>query len=55
MDADGDGALSREEFQDAHDRIFNHMDADDSGSVTLEDMLAFFHGPLSRADGAPDD
>jgi Ca2+-binding EF-hand superfamily protein len=44
MDADGDGFLSREEFQEAHGRIFNHMDADGDGQVTLEDMQAFMGG-----------
>jgi Ca2+-binding EF-hand superfamily protein len=46
MDADGDGALSREEFQEAHGRIFNHMDADGDGQVTLEEMRAFMGGPM---------
>jgi hypothetical protein len=44
MDADGDGALSLEEVQEAHARIFNHVDADDDGRVTPEEMQAFFHG-----------
>jgi hypothetical protein len=49
MDADGDGALSREEFREAHDRIFNHMDADGDGRVTLEDMQGFMHGTPTPA------
>lgn len=44
MDADGDGALSLEEFQEVHARIFNAADADDDGRVTPEEMQAFFHG-----------
>ena len=43
MDADCDGALSLEEVQEAHARIFNHVDADDDGRVTPEEMQAFFH------------
>ena len=43
-DADGDGALSLEEFQEVHARIFNAADADDDGRVTPEEMQAFFHG-----------
>jgi hypothetical protein len=54
MDADGDGALSREEFREAHDRIFNHMDADGDGRVTLEEIQRFMHGtPTSPAQQMP--
>ncbi len=41
MDADGDGALSRQEFEDAHGRIFSHMDAGGDGQVTLDELRAF--------------
>ena len=44
MDANGDGKLSLEEFQAAHERIFKAMDADHDGTVTLEEMEAFMHG-----------
>jgi Ca2+-binding EF-hand superfamily protein len=44
MDADGDGKLSLQEFQAAHERIFKAMDADKDGSVTLEEMEAFIRG-----------
>ena len=44
MDANGDGKLSLEEFQAAHERIFKAMDADHDGTVTLEEMEAFVHG-----------
>ena len=44
MDANGDGKLSLEEFQAAHERIFKAMDADHDGTVTLEEMKAFMHG-----------
>ena len=44
MDADGDGKLSLQEFQAAHERIFKAMDADKDGSVTLEEMEAFMRG-----------
>jgi Ca2+-binding EF-hand superfamily protein len=53
MDADGDGALSREEFQEAHGRIFNHMDADGDGQVTLEEMQGFMHGTATPAPQMP--
>jgi hypothetical protein len=41
MDADGDGSLSLEEFQAAHERIFKAMDANKDGRVTPEEMRAF--------------
>jgi EF hand len=44
MDADGDGKLTLQEFQAAHERIFKAMDADHDGAVTLEEMQAFMRG-----------
>jgi EF hand len=41
MDADGDGKLTLQEFQAAHERIFKAMDTDKDGTVTLEEMEAF--------------
>ena len=52
MDADGDGKLSLQEFQAAHERIFKAMDADKDGSVTLEEMEAFMRG-TSRPASSP--
>jgi EF hand len=42
MDADGDGALSLEEVQSVHARMFKAMDADKNGKVTLEEIQQFF-------------
>ena len=50
MDADGDGALSLEEVQEVHARIFNAVDADGDGRVTPEEMQAFFHGAAPGVD-----
>jgi hypothetical protein len=44
MDADGDGKLTLQEFQAAHERIFKAMDADHDGTVSLEEMQAFIRG-----------
>ena len=44
MDADGDGTISLQEFQAAHERIFKAMDANKDGVLTLEEMQAFIHG-----------
>jgi len=44
MDADGDGTISLQEFQAAHERIFKAMDANKDGRLTLEEIQAFMHG-----------
>ncbi len=49
MDADGDGKLSLQEFQAAHDRIFKAMDANKDGFVTLEEMQNFMRGTSKPA------
>jgi len=51
MDADGDGALSLEEVQDVHARIFRAVDADDDGSVTQAELRGFMAGaPVQATD-----
>jgi EF hand domain-containing protein len=45
MDASGDGKLSLEEWQAAHERIFiKAMDTNHDGTVSFEEMEAFLHG-----------
>lgn len=48
MDADGDGKLSLQEFQAAHERIFKAMDANKDGFVSMEEMQDFI-----RSTGKP--
>jgi Ca2+-binding EF-hand superfamily protein len=44
MDADGDGKLTLQEWQEAHERIFKAMDSDHNGTVSFEEMQAFMRG-----------
>ena len=44
MDSDGDGTISLQEFQAAHERLFKAMDANKDGVLTLEEMQAFMQG-----------
>ena len=52
MDADGDGKLTLQEWQAAHERIFKAMDTNHDGTVTLEEMEAFMHGTSGPASPA---
>lgn len=54
VDRDGDGALSLEEVQEIHARIFRQIDADKDGKVTVEEIQAFFHG-TAPADDSDDE
>jgi len=47
MDSDGDGTISLQEFQAAHERIFKAMDANKDGRLTPEEMQAFMQGSRS--------
>lgn len=51
MDADGNGAISLEEVQEFHARIFRSIDADDDGSVTQAELRAFMTGAPAAAEG----
>lgn len=47
MDGDGDGTISLEEFQAAHERIFKAMDSNKDGVLTPDEMLSFMTGESS--------
>ena len=49
MDSDGDGTVSLQEFQAAHEKIFKAMDVDKDGTLTLEEMQAFMRGTSKSA------
>ena len=49
IDRDGDGTISLEEFQAAHERIFKAMDADKDGTVSQEEMLDFMRGAFKSS------
>ena len=48
MDSDGDGTVSLQEFQAAHERIFKAMDINKDGVLTLEEIEAFMHGARAQ-------
>ena len=49
MDADGDGTVSLQEFQTAHERIFKAMDANKDGVLSLEEIQTFMREPSKSA------
>jgi hypothetical protein len=44
VDTDASGALSLEEVQAVHARMFQYADTDDNGELTIEEVRAFMHG-----------
>jgi hypothetical protein len=44
MDSDGDGTVSLQEFQAAHEKIFKAMDTDKDGTLSLEEIQVFMRG-----------
>jgi hypothetical protein len=55
MDTDGDGTVSLNEFQAAHERIFKALDANKDGRLTLQEVQAFFQGQneMKAPDSSP--
>ena len=48
MDSDGDGTVSLQEFQAAHEKIFKAMDTDKDGTLILRRYRPSRAGPLRR-------
>lgn len=52
MDADDDGALSLEEFQAVHARMFKAMDSDGDGRLSAEELGSVCGGSAPETSGA---
>lgn len=50
LDANGDGAVTLQEMNDLHERIFNAMDRNDDGGVTRGEIRAFFGTGSAKTD-----
>ena len=50
IDADGDGALSLQEVNDFHGRIFNAVDENNDGKVEISEIREFFASGTKDAD-----
>lgn len=50
VDANGDRALSLEEVQTVHARIFKYADADNDGKLTEAELRRFLHGDEAARD-----
>ena len=49
MDGDGDGTISLQEFQAAHERNFKAMDTNKDGRLTLDEIQSFMQGTRRSA------
>jgi hypothetical protein len=49
MDANGDGMVSKSEFDDYHSRQFNEMDGNKDGKLTLDEMNAGPKMPMGNS------
>lgn len=48
MDTNGDNALSLDEIQAVHARMFKYADTNGDGKLTLDEMKAFMHGGMMK-------
>jgi Ca2+-binding EF-hand superfamily protein len=49
MDTNGDGRISLQEWQAAHERIFKAMDTDNDGTLDRQEMQQFMRGAREPA------
>jgi hypothetical protein len=53
MDADGDGTISLQEWQEAHERIFKAMNTTHDGRLTMDQIRAFMTGQTGASQQGP--
>jgi Ca2+-binding EF-hand superfamily protein len=53
MDSDGEGTVSLQEFQAAHERIFKAMDANKDGVLRLQEIQDFMRRTRTAAPRSP--
>lgn len=53
MDSDGDGAISKDEFLEGHEKIFVAMDSDGDGSLGMQERKMGMRDMMGMDGGCP--